>query len=393
MADKISYYLVLDANNLVRDFWMSGWSFSYLLTRQFLGHRPVIPDVAYREARNQLKLRAEMLLSNRVPDGSGSPGNTARLLRLFNYKRAPQRGKWNIEQLLKRWERHVKGILKRYDGLVLSTPRIELDEMTRRSIDRQKPFSKGDRGFRDTLVWLSTLELVAPESCVSFITGNTEDFFSDNSAEPHPDIFAEAEKKLSRHRRMLFHRSLDEFITRFDSDRSASSEALQRALISNTLSGFDLWEWLEANLVTVLDDRDKLDMVRWAGVPDSAEAPLLHDIEGLVALDIRRVRHVEDDTYRIYCDLAFIGHFDCDIAFSGVETVVHPNQILWKDETDSSWTRISLRAAGTLIVAVDFDVKRREVVTCFASPLCHWSSYDAAIEHLEEVCGEVDRVR
>lgn len=385
MADNTSLYIVLDANILIRDFWMSGSGFSYLLTHQFLDHRPIIPEVAYLEARNNLKRRAETLLSNRFSDGEGSQGNTRKLLRLFNYKRVPPNPRWGVDALLKRWDKHITGILKRFQGQVLPDPLVTIKEIARRSIERRKPFSNGDRGFRDTIIWLSALDLVGPESRVSFVTSNTQDFFQENSSEPHPELLTEAQKKLGRHWKMLFHRSLDEFIAKFDSDRSVSAAALQRALISNTLPGFDLWKWLVENLIKIVGD-DDFDGVNWAGLPYNAEAPVLVDVEELIAVDVPRANHLIADTYRLYCDVAFVGHFECDVAFAKAETIVSPNQILWKDENDPIWTTIGIRVVATFIVRIDFDVINNTAVEYFARPLVHWESYDEAIDNLEDSC-------
>lgn len=388
MPDRTLYYVVLDANVLIRDFWMTGPGFSYLLTHQFLQHRPAIPEVALLEARNQLKRRAEALMANRDAEGEGSRGNTLRLLRLFNYKRLPPRNEWNIEKMLSRWDKHVTRALKHFGGLVVPSPTVDLREITKRSIERRKPFTAGDKGFRDTLIWLSTLTLVGPDSRVSFVTGNTSDFFAAESTDPHPDLLAEVESRLQGEWKMLFHRSLDDFIASFDSDRETSAQALQRALISNSLSGFSLWDWLENNLPKVLEDYE-FDEVAWAGVPQEAEAPMLAEVEQLIGIDIPRVNHVTGDVYRLYCDLAFIGEFACSIGYHSADTVVHPNQILWKNETDEFWTDICMRIAATVVIALDFDVKKRDVVEYFWLTLHHWKSYGRVVEELEHMRQEV----
>lgn len=107
--------------------------------------------------------------------------------------------------------------------------------------------------FRDAVIWLSTLDLIGPESFVSFITNNTSDFFEPNGSIPHPDILAEAKDRLEKHHSMFLHRSVDEFILKFDSDRIASAQVLKRSLISNSLSNFDLWDWLNRKMVSMID--------------------------------------------------------------------------------------------------------------------------------------------
>lgn len=389
MPNTPSYYVVLDANIIIRDFWMTGPSFTYLLTHLFLEHRPAIPEVALLEARNQLKQRAEALLANRATAGEGSHGNTQRLLRLFNYKKLPRRNEWHIQKLLSRWDKHIAQVLKRFGGLVIPSPNVELSEITKRSIERRKPFTAGDKGFRDTLIWLSTLTLVKPDSRVSFVTGNTSDFFATESIEPHPDLLAEIESRLGGDWKVLFHRSLDDFIARFDSDRQTSAEALKRALISNSLSGFDLWEWLESNIGEILEDYE-FDAVPWAGVPNAAEAPMLTEVEQLVGIDITRVNHLTEDVYRLYCDLAFVGEFSCAIGYHAAETVVHPNQIIWKNETEDFWTDIGMRIAATGLISLDFDMKKREVVDYVWHTLEHWRSYHEAVEELDRERQEVE---
>ena len=389
MATEISLYIVLDANILINDFWMTGPSFSYLLAHHFLGHRPMVPEVAFQEARNHLRERAKTLLSNRVENVDGSQGNTLRLMRLFNYKKIPKNPSWNIDKLLTKWDKFVRGTLGKFNGQILPNPSLDVEQIVKRSIARKKPFSKGDRGFRDTIIWLSTLALVGPNSGISFVTSNTQDFFLPNSDKPHPEILDEAKQRLIPGWKMQFHRSLDEFITKFDSDRSSSSEALQRALISNNLSGFDLWGWVEQNLLKIVG-KDEFDEIPWAGVPYHAEAPTLVGVEELISMDIPRIKHIADDIYRIYCDIAFIGHFSCDIAFSTAESVVNPNQILWKNERDSIWTEVGIRVAATFILRIDFDTKYRLVTSYFARPLIHWSSYGDAIEVLDRDYNELN---
>jgi hypothetical protein len=390
MPNNTEFYLVLDANILIRDFWMTGQGFSYLKNHQFLSHHPIIPEVAFLEAKNILITRAQLLLDMRRSKNQGtSSGNTQKLLRLFNLKRTPSNEKWNIKHLTTRWEHHIKKLITSFGGRIIPTPSIDMSAIVSRSIARKKPFSKGDRGFRDTLIWLSTLNLIKPEAHVSFVTENTQDFFQSDTSNPHPDLLQEAEEKLSSEWTILFHRSIDEFISRLDSDRSVSSESLRRALVSNTLSGFNLWQWLEDNLIEVLDLED-FDDARWAGFPYDAEAPSLIEIDELISLDIPRLSHLVNNTYRLYCDVAFTGYFKCDIAYENAEIVVNPNQLITKNESDDFWTDIIIRSVSTFIIRIDYDTSLKKVVSYFAKSLPHWSSYEDAIDELDYISNQYD---
>jgi hypothetical protein len=382
LARRTEYYAVLDANILIRDFWLEGNGL-ILDTHRFLGHRPAIPQVALDESRERLRDRAESLLANRGEEG-GSVGNTRRLLRLFQYFEVPTGEDWNVDELIARWEQRIRTFLDKHDGLVLPVPEKDLSDLVRRSIDRRRPFSRGDRGFRDTLIWLSALELVSEKTRVSFITENTNDFFLEPGL-PHPDLTEEAgERTAGLYWKVLFHGSVDHFITHFDSDRSASADALVRALRSNRFGGLDLWDYLSQHLPQLFGGGDILDMVRWAGFAEQLEAPLLSDVEELVALDIARARHLEGDVYRVYCDLAFVGIFDGSIGHNAIDEIVHPNQRRGHDESDPFWTEAVVRAIGTLVAAVDIDVAGRKVVGFYGLPLQHWASYDSLIDDLDE---------
>ena len=391
MARDTQYYVVIDANILISDFWLNSQSMAYLRTHSFLQHTPIIPEVVFKEVRNNIRNRAEELLSNTPEGKQRSKGNSVRLLKVFNYTTDIDSNDWNVDNLINRWDSNIKEFLAEFSGKILPTVDVKVDDLVQRSIDRKKPFSKGDSSFRDTLIWLSTLDLIDDLSNVSFITKNTNDFFQASSSEPHPDLLNDANEKLGEYRKMIFHKSLDDFIVNFDSDRSASSEALQRALISNNLSNLNLWTWLEENLAEVIGDSE-FDGINWAGLPYHAEAPQLYEIEELISLDIPQVFHVREDIYTAYCDLAFIGYFSSDIAFSKSETIVNPNQILWKDESNSFWTRIGIRSTATFIVKVNIDMKTKKIINPFASPLYHWSSYDDVIEDLESEIKELEEM-
>lgn len=380
-------YVVLDANILIRDFWMSGPAFTYLQTHQFLGHRPVVPEVAYREAKRNLQVRAEELIRKVAAGGQRSKGNEGRLLRLFNLKSRPKGGVWNVQALLRRWDRCLRRFLKVHYGSILPSPKVEVNDILHRSIERIKPFSNGDRGFRDTVIWLTTLELVEPASRVSFVTSNTQDFFAPDSNTPHPDMLVEIEKRLGSDWKVLFHKSLDDFIFEFDADRSASADTLQRALISNSLSGFDLWEWLSENIEAAISV-DEFDTLAWAGLPYDAESPILKGVEELISVDVPRLTHLRDDVYRFYCDFSFIGHFSCVVGYNEPETIINRMQILWTGKSDGYWTTVGVRVVATFLGRIDFDVKLRHVIASDFLPLSHWDSYDDCIDSINRMVDE-----
>lgn len=388
LVTQVKFFLVIDANILIKDFWLKSQEFKFLSDHSFLDHKPVIPYVAFLEAKNHLRQRANNLLANRDARNGSSVGNRARLLRIFNYKRAPVRGRWDVEGLLLRWEKNLLNTLSKANGYLLPNPIISMEEIVSRSISRTRPFSAGDRGFRDTLIWLSALDLVNEQSRVSFVTNNTQDFFSEGSDDPHPEVLAEADVRLGENVKMLFHRSLESFISTLDGDKESSSSNLRNALVSNRLPGFDLWAWVEENLLTLTSGSD-FDLVEWAGIAYHAEAPTLTEVEELVNLDVPIVSHLDGSVYSAYCDLSILGLFECDIGFAEAETIAHPRQIVWKSEGDY-WTKVCIRATATFALRVDIDMEERSVVSAYLTPLRHWASYEEVTARLDEIAHEED---
>lgn len=390
MRKEIKYYIVLDANIIIKDYWLEGQGFSYLLLHKFLNHYPVISEVVFQEIRNNLKNNVQELISKTTTAGKRSTRNLTRLMSLFNYKVFSHKLSWNVDELLNRWEIYIKETLTKFNGLLLPIPKIDINDIVKRSIKRQKPFSNGDRGFRDTLIWLSTLELIGPNSFVSYITNNTKDFFYKKSKDPHPELLAEANKKLKTDQNMLFFRSVDEFIIHFESkNRKSSSMALKRSLISEGLSNFSLWYWLKNNLVEILSE-ERYDGLNWAGVPYAAEEIEVTDIETLTNLDVSSVDYLYDEIYRLYCDFAFIGKFACEIILTKIETIFNPNQILWKEYSKSFWDKVGFRSSATFLASIDFDINKQSVVNCLIIPLQHWSNYEEEVENLEKLRNQLD---
>ena len=147
MNKETNCYVVFDANILIKDFWLRSEGFVYLKIHQFLGHRPMIPEVAFLEARNNLQKRAEELLSHKQPDGNRSRGNIRRLLGLFNFESYSEDLSWDVEEMILRWNSNIQDMLHSNGGAILPSSELEIDDLIKRSINRQKPFSKGDSDF------------------------------------------------------------------------------------------------------------------------------------------------------------------------------------------------------------------------------------------------------
>jgi len=83
-------------------------------------------------------------------------------------------------------------------------------DVVERAVNRIKPCSEGGRGFRDSLIWLSVLDIAkeTEEKIIIFISNNTKDFASDNNT-LHEYLLKETKKnKVS----IKYYSSIAEFI-------------------------------------------------------------------------------------------------------------------------------------------------------------------------------------
>lgn len=369
--------LVLDANILIKDFWWEGRSPQHLINRLFLLHTIVVPELALLEASTEIARRASDLLV-RIDKSGLTPRLLSQYQRLF--RKTTKDGE-DGASLSKRYEEYIRELVSSHGGLVAPTPDLPLATIVERSVLRVKPFNRGDKGFRDTLLWLGVLDLIQAYKRVSFVSANTDDF-SDKDRELHPDLAREVDGVLPENIRFRYFPSLDEFIASMDPNGEGSAEAFLRALLSSGFRGFDLFQWLSNNFEDVLADHE-LDGVQWAGMPYWAEDPRLVSLEEIVSFEPCNAASRGSNKVEFLCHVGIIGIFSCSILYASWESALPPQQVVWIDEdSDDMWTEVGVRSIGTFTLRIVFDLNSITIVEYDVAELEH--DFEAAIEALEE---------
>ncbi len=275
--------VALDANVLIRDFWWKSAPAQDLLNWFFLSHTLVIPEIIIAEAANCLKNRATDLL------GKIQVNRSDRLMEqyksLFNKRKLDDE---TPEELAQRYKKFIYKIVRSNKGLVPSPPEINLNKIIERSIQRKKPFNKGDKGFRDTLLWLNIIDIVKKYNRVSFISQNVNDFGGTNGL-LHPELEAELYQHLPQEINFFYFKSLQEFSSFIDEDCESRVMLFERSMQTNRMKRFDMHDWLFSNLVGCLDGQD-FDGASWVGMPATAEGPILTEIEDVVSFNIHNTK-------------------------------------------------------------------------------------------------------
>ena len=375
--------LVVDANILIQDFWLEGSSWSYLLKRNFLSHKPAIPRIAFEEAASHIERRAADLIE-RISHSGFTERLSGQYERLFRRKRLT---KETPAALARRYRKFIEKMVHQYQGLIVEPPQVDIATLLQRSIGRTKPFSKGDKGFRDTLIWLNTVQLVEQYQRVSFVSSNTSDYA--NGSDLHPDLERDIHPVLPENIHFRYFTSLHEFIAFMDRDGSAGAEALRNAIMTYGYRGFRLDNWVIENIDALLEDVE-LDGVEWAALPYWAEDPKLTELEDLIGLEVHGEIPVGEDRIELFCDVSLVGIFHSSILYSSWEHIVHPLQVQWVDEDSSDmWTEVGVRAVGTFLLRLVFDLNSATVVEHDAVAISHnIRGAKDSLEQLKEPFGQ-----
>lgn len=376
--DKPSCLLVLDANILIKDFWWKSETFNYLQDRMFLLHALVIPKISLEESKEHLIRRAQDL-KVRMDEKPESERLLGQYRNLYN------RSYYSIEspeELGDRYEKYIIERLSSFNGFIANNAQVNMEDILKRSIKRIKLFNKGDKGFRDTILWLSVIELVKKYQKVSFVSENINDFADKSSFSLHVELEKELQEHLPEHVNFFYFKSLDAFSAQMDKDKSAGAKAFGKALMMGGYKKFELISWLTDNLVEKFSESsiDDFDGVQWAGLPYWAEAPRLIDVEELIGIETYREKFISEDVVEFYIDIALVGLFACMILTDNWEGIVFHNQVEMISATDY-WTNVNIRSIGAFVIKLTFDIKSEEVLSFYGVPL--ESDFEKALEAIE----------
>lgn len=87
----------------------------------------------------------------------------------------PGVGDGAVAEAVNRYNAWLRKLIAEH-GEVLPMPAVTHETLVSAVLSTRKPFSSGEKGYRDALIWHSTLELAA-HGPVTLVTANTKDFF------------------------------------------------------------------------------------------------------------------------------------------------------------------------------------------------------------------------
>lgn len=178
-------YIVLDSNIYCADFFVKSAPLNYLI--HFLnneGHTLVIPRVVIEEVANvrtrKVKEELETLRKS-----------------MTNVRRMSQVSIHDMpsEMLSEQYDLAAMMKAKVEDVEIAEYSTVEHKSIFRRALEVKRPFRPNEKGYRDTLLWLSLLDHLrakGTESEVVFINANKGDFYADGTSIAfHDDLLAD----------------------------------------------------------------------------------------------------------------------------------------------------------------------------------------------------------
>jgi hypothetical protein len=149
--------------------------------------RLVLSEIVQWELVNQLREDLEKRLSVHLTA-------TARLRSAGLTPPAFGQGRGQAAEILAEASERLRQEVLWSNGEIRAVPEIAHAELVRRSLERRPPFDSNDRGYRDTLLWHTVLELIGDGCEVILATNDARAFASAKSdSRLHPLLAAEVE--------------------------------------------------------------------------------------------------------------------------------------------------------------------------------------------------------
>ena len=117
-----------------------------------------------------------------------------------------------------------------HHGRIAPMPEVGAAQLVRRSLERQPPFDAEDRGLRDTLIWLTVLELVRTGEDVILASGDAKAF---GDSVLGPALAAEARDAAGRSSSVTLARHLQQTLDLVAERTSASFAAVKEAILDD----------------------------------------------------------------------------------------------------------------------------------------------------------------
>jgi PIN domain len=325
--------IVIDTNALHQDWLLRSTVASLSKSRERAGCSLFVPEVVVMEHTKHFR-EARRTAASHLKQAARDVA-----LLFGNPVKTP-----DLESAQDDCEERVRRRLEELGVGVLKHPDTSHEVLAVRAVSRHAPFSKDGRGYQDTLIWLSVLELLPSEEPV-VVVSNDKAF---GEKELEAQLVAEA-ARIAEDVPVYLARTLTEAFEKHVRPRLGRLDRFEAALEKGEAK-LNLAEWLSQNLLSIVRDHESREAASRAEKPEfewmAVEKPRF-SILGAHALTDRdayvRVR-VEGTGHIGGWQWFHVGHddFDRDWVEGEVEIAVELDLMISDEESVSGYTVLSV---------------------------------------------------
>ena len=297
--------VILDTNAICADYWMQGSSFRILFQgKHLLPIELMIPEVALDEVLNRYK---EDLFEKK----------NAVTKALAQFDKITKNDRLNemdpsIEELVSKYRIFLMAEIKNRKIKTIPYPKVDHKKIVEHDLKRLKPFKKDGSGYRDYLIWDCVEKQSGSEHEVVFITANAADFGA--GPEPHSDL--PRREVWGGEVKILM--SINEFNENSITQHLKTNEKLKEGLKSANADFFEIYAWVNENLVKTIQREDWLGPIVFS-LPEGVCSVSISRLEEIQDISILEVFEIGDGQVLVHCkvkvDLRFhlsASRFDFD---------------------------------------------------------------------------------
>ncbi len=330
--------IIIDTNIFCQDYHLQGTAF-----RLFLDGLSVIPASIYipKIVIEEIVNRYKEDLTNLLFSIKKSQKQLKRLVPQFNDSIITT---IKIDDHVDLYKTALLSKLQNSNCTIMPYPNISHELVIQQDLQRKKPFKLNGAGYRDFLIWQNIKNLVnSGIDQVVFITNNSRDFGIDSTIDP------ELRNEIFNPNNIVLYSSLKQFNELFIISKLDKLIELKKAIQNRTSLEFNVIEWINNNLINLLQDFDLVSIV--TGLPDNSVSTLPSSITNLVEIDIEDVRKLESDDYYIRFKIKIDIEFFVSVDYENY--ITYPEVQDWLGHNEVPFSSISFETIETLDIKID----------------------------------------
>lgn len=245
--------IIFDTNIIVSDFQMKGTNFQVLFENvRRTGDRLAIPQIVIDEVLNKFKEKIKEHQINLDKNKNEVKRFTGRDLPITI---TPELS----EELLEEYNVYLNGVIQEKTITILPYPQVPHEYLTKKAIEKKKPFSEKGNGYRDSLIWETiknclsrrTEHLFMPEAVL--LTNNHHDFGKEED-QLHSDLKDELDKEGYYSDAVHVYNALNSLISKKVKPTLELLQNLQTRIENNEFENLNLKASISNYLTSILND-------------------------------------------------------------------------------------------------------------------------------------------